>query len=515
MINLSPRTKEKASAGIGMIELLVTIGVLGIVATLTTLAVSGVNKKSQHNKLTSDVQTLNSALKLYITGGGDLSGISDPNAVLAKLKTSLSKEDRAQHVGAPSGRLVDNRVVAVDVPADSWKLRAAYDAATFRFEILDSGDGVEFALDPNLNELPVTVESRSGAAVSYAKNATWVWDHASTRNPNTPQGPSSFKTKPNVADSSPGSTSTGGSTGGSGSGSGSSGGGPSTPPPPKPPRPPKPPKLPTPTFSEESGAHPEDDFPLSVSIMNMPPAADADVIYQVGSGAWQPWSGPVTIQMNESLRAQFMAKDPDAFRDGSQAYANYYPVAGSFSGNSQGNFHSPQGGPTLKYSITNGGDRFEHGDPVFLLDGEPINSGETNTLEFTPQSFSDVPPGQKFKLGSLFYHNGSTYYDSHATNVKLAIKIDLPDRGESVDINLNLDLINTENDPDDSNASADYVKITNLSQNIGLQINGVAYTMQLEFGATDSFGFSSKSSFHVYEGATGQGEILATFISNN
>src|SRR6056297_2763335 len=196
MVNLLPSRSATTSAGISMIEVLVTIGALGIVATLTTLAVSGVNKKAQHNKLTSDVQTLNSALKLYVNGGGDLSGITDPDAVLAKLKTSLNKEDRARHVGAPSGRMIDNRVVAVDVPAESWKLRAEYDDVGFRFAVKEAGDGVEFALDPNLNELSATVESRTGSAVSYAKDGTWVWDHASTRNPDAPAGPSTFKTNP-------------------------------------------------------------------------------------------------------------------------------------------------------------------------------------------------------------------------------------------------------------------------------------------------------------------------------
>jgi hypothetical protein len=79
---------------------------------------------------------------------------------------------------------------------------------------------------------------------------------------------------------------------------------------------------------------------------------------------------------------------------------------------------------------------------------------------------------------------------------------------------LNLALINTPNDPDDANASADYVQITNLSQNIPLQINGVNYRIQLEFGSTDSFGFSNQSQFHVYEGATGQGELLGAFYPN-
>lgn len=502
MVKFSPRSSPSQCSGIGTLEMLVTIAALGFIATLTTLAVSSVNKNAQHNKLTSDVRTLNSALKMYRANGGGLSGMTDPNSVLTKLKSSLSKKNREQHVGAPSGRMVDNRVVAVPVEADSWKLRAIYDAPNFRFAIKDTGAGVEFKLDPNLNELPVQIEGRSGAAVSYAENATWVWDHASTKNPNAPAGPSTFTTNPDIADSTPGTTVGGGSSGG---GSAS----------PSDPTEPPPPKLATPEFSKTDGAHPEDDFPLSVAITNMPPTADADVIYQIDSGAWQTYPGAVTIAMNESLRAQFLAKDPDAYSDSSQAFANFYPVAGSFSGNADGNFHSPEGGPALKYSIFDDGDRFEHGDPVFILDGEPINSGETNTLQFTAKSFSNIPPGQKFKIGDLFYHNGSTYYDSHATNVKLAIHIDLPDRGESVDIELNLDLVNTENDPDDANASADYVKITNLQQGIALEINGVAYQMQLEFGATDSFGFSTNSEFHVYEGATGQGEVLATFISTN
>jgi len=72
--------------------------------------------------------------------------------------------------------------------------------------------------------------------------------------------------------------------------------------------------------------------------------------------------------------------------------------------------------------------------------------------------------------------------------------------------------VNTENDPDDPAASADYVKIQNLNQNLSLTINDVPYKIALEFGATDSFGFSTKNSFHVYEGASGTGELLGTFL---
>ena len=77
-----------------MVELLATIAILGLIATITALGVSDVNQSAQHNKLTSDVQTLNSAIKIYRANGGDLSSIADPNSVLAKLKSSLSKRTR-------------------------------------------------------------------------------------------------------------------------------------------------------------------------------------------------------------------------------------------------------------------------------------------------------------------------------------------------------------------------------------------------------------------------------------
>lgn len=251
---------------------------------------------------------------------------------------------------------------------------------------------------------------------------------------------------------------------------------------------------------------------MSVSITNAPSSSIANVIYQLGSGSWTPYSGSVSVPMNQTLRAQFISKDPSAYQDSSVHSAYYYPVPDALSGSVEGEFKNPTGGPNLDYKIAGKRDRFTHGDPVFILDGKPVNSGDPNVVGFTGQTFSEVPPGQKFVLGRFFYHNGSTYYDSHATGVTLAVTIKLPDRGETLSFNLNLDLINTPNDPDDANASADYVRITNLSQDVPLQINGVNYRIKLEFGATDSFGFSSQSQFHVYEGATGEGELLGTFL---
>jgi type II secretory pathway pseudopilin PulG len=496
-------SRRNTATGLSLVEMVITIAVLAVVATVSSLAISGVNRSAQHRKLETDVQTLNSAIKLYVSSGGSLGLLSDPSAVLSKLKTTRSKDDKKLHTGAASGRLIDARVAAVTVPDTSWKMRASYNAATQQFTASETGAGVEFVLDESIAESAAVVETRSHGAVNYAQNSGWVWDHTATDNPSAPQGPSVFNTDPNVVDTTP-----------------------TLPPPPPPPPPPTPgpgpgptpppkpnaPRLATPIFDKGWGSYSETEFPLAVTITNRPAAPIADVIYQINSDAWLPYTGPVAVPMNSSLRAQFLSRDPNAQIDSYQAYAYYYPVPDSLTGTVSGDFHNPAGGPNLVYTITNDSDRFTHGDPVYILDGEPVNSGDPNVLQFTSKSFANVAPWQKFKLGDVFYHNGSSYYDSHATGVALAMTINLPDRSAVLNFDLNLELINTANDPDDSNASADYVKITNLTQNIPLQINGVNYRIQLEFGATDSFGFSSQSQFHVYEGATGQGELLGTFL---
>lgn len=493
--------KRTACSGISFVELIVTVSALAIVATISVFAVNGVNRSAQHSKLESDVQTLNSAIKLYVSNGGNLGSLTNPSDVLAKLKTSRSQNDRKLHVGAPSGRFIDPRVAAVGVPESSWKMRASYNPGNQRFNAASTGPGVEFVLDETIAEAAAIIETRSHGAVSYAQNSSWVWDHTATNNPSAPQGPSVFNTNPDVTNTTP-----------------------TLPPPPPPPPPtpgpgpgpvtpttPNPSLLASPIFDKEWGSYSESEFPLQVTITNRPPPAIADAIYQINNNAWLPYTGPVSIPINSSLRAQFLSRDLNTHIDSYEVYAFYFTLPESLTGTVSGDFHSPIGGPNLVYTITNDSDRFTHGDPVYIFDGEPVNSGDPNVLQFTSQSFSNVAPWEKFKLGDFYYHNGNSYYDSHATGVTLAMTINLPDRNATFNFNLNLELINTANDPDDANASADYVKITNLTQNIPLQIDGVNYRIQLEFGATDSFGFSSQSQFHVYEGATGQGELLGTF----
>lgn len=500
-------TQLRKRSGFTLVELLLMLGILAILSTMSAVAVSQIGRNAQRQKTESDVRTVNQAIAIYLSNGGSLDYLTDPNAVLTKLKTTRSKNEKQRFVGAGTGQMIDAKLVAIPIDADSWKSRATYDPVAKRFTISTNNPGVEFEIDPSLVNSPPPTEWRSSGSLSYSQSTGWVWDYSYAYNTGPNSGPSTFNVNPLVTDTTvpanvvtppivvPPVNS-----------------GPSGPinPPVVPPIPPA--LLPTPIFNPAGGAALESKFPLAVSIMNLPDSSSGTAVYQLDGGSWTPYAGPVSVSQNSTLRAQFLTIDSTKFRDGIQANAFYYPVPESLGGTVGAEFHSPTGGSNLVYEITEEGTRFSHGDPIFILDGTPILSGDPNVVSFSSTAFNDIVPGQKFKLGDFYYHNGSTYYDSHATGVSLHIAIELPDRGQTLDFNITMDLVNTPNDPDDPDASADFVRLTNLSQNLPLMINGVPYKIVLEFGATDSFGFSTGNQFHVYEGATGQGELLGTFL---
>lgn len=275
---------------------------------------------------------------------------------------------------------------------------------------------------------------------------------------------------------------------------------------------PDPPKLPTPIFNLSGGAYPRQNFPLSLTLNNRPDPTIANAVYQVGGGGWLPYSGPINVPKNSEVQARYETSNEELYQTSGTRTEYYYPVATDLSGSVTGSFNSPTGGPKLVYEFSGGNTFFSHGNPQMDLGGEIIDAGEPNTLRIEPANFGGITPGEAFKIGDLHYHNGTTFNDSHATGVKLRISIALADPAQNIAFDLNFDLVNTENS-DNPAASADFVRLTNLTQNIHLSIDDVSYALQLSFGGTDSFGFSTTNQFHVYEGATGRGTINGTFIT--
>jgi prepilin-type N-terminal cleavage/methylation domain-containing protein len=578
---------SKSWLGFSLVEVLVTITVLGIIASVAYVATGNISGVARGEKVRTDVATLNSAIDAYLANGGSLDGLTTADEVLAKLKTQRSAADAKRHVGTSTGRMIDPRVITVTVPGSDSHPRATYDPVNKRFDVTTSGQGVRFDVDANLNEMNIPNETRASSAVLYASNDTWVWDFnnglTNPKNlPNLTQVPVSkapadtlpagaeeeeeeeeeevvippLPALPNPKLTPPGGTyaksgfpmtvtienmaPTLGTIqlwtrfGGVDSGWQPASSGQTVAVPqygevwvqaiPNDPTVyqasstygyytiPTPPTLPTPILSKAGGFHPSTDFPLSITISNVPDPVAAKAVYQLDAGAWMPYAGSISVAKNQQLRVQFETLNADNYASSAIRTEKYYPMATSLAGSVSGKFQNPAGGPTLKQEIREGGTFFSHGNPTIDLNGEIIDAGEANTLKFDAGTFSGVNSGASFKIGDLFYHNGTTFNDSHATAVELSVRINLSNPNQNIDFTLKLNLVNTENSGDAAE-SADYVQISNLVQDIALTIDGVNYGLNLEFGGTDSFGFSTSNEFHVYEGATGKGTINGKFVA--
>ena len=146
--NSKTSLKRKGERAYSLVELLTVVGIISILGTLGVITGSLVTRTAQKSKLKTDIVTINSAIKVYVANGGDLTGLSSPTAVLNKLKTTRSAVEQKLHTGAPSGRMIDPRIVAKTVTVTDWKARAQYSPLKKRFIIVDNDTaGVRFDLD--------------------------------------------------------------------------------------------------------------------------------------------------------------------------------------------------------------------------------------------------------------------------------------------------------------------------------------------------------------------------------
>ncbi len=490
-------------------EFLCALIVIAILSSISIIAVGRMVSSAKDGKLQNDVATLNRAIKLYQANGGSLQSVTEPQIVLNKLKSSRSRADKALHTGAPSGRLIDIRIVMLPVSSGSDDKRAFYDSNQRKFRIRSEGTGFTFDLDENLNESFTGLEDRSPGAVSYASESNWVWDHTTSEVPVTHLG-ADVATISNAPDTGAIPTDTtdddkGGPRGGDGGGSGGSDDDDSTPDPVIP-------QLATPQFSPPPGNYPETSFPLTVTIVNLPPSTNGTAYIRTGR-SWTLYADQIRVPGNsDSIEARFVAVDPEEFQDSDIATAIYYPIVTGVSGSSQSAFHSPSGGENLDFELTNSNQNFTHGSNEFDPgNGDPpVAVGLPNEMSVSSLPFQDVPPDTAFPIANLTYYNGNSYYNSHASSVSLNLQLQFSGQTEPLQIDIALDLVNTPNDPTDPVASADYVRLLNIGEPHSITIGGVQYDVNLSVEATDSFGFSSSNQFHVYEGNSSTAEISAT-----
>jgi Chitobiase/beta-hexosaminidase C-terminal domain/Domain of unknown function (DUF5122) beta-propeller len=273
-----------------------TVAILSTVTAMAVYTATTVRSSSENVKLVRDVAVLNKALRQYEVFGGSLTGVTDPQLVINKMKTRLTGDNKKQMAGL-RGSVVDTRLrieLQSVAEAATTEQRARYRTDTRQFEIVDSGsEGIKrFLIDESLAATDFGTETRE-TALKLARTEKWVWDFtdsaAARQTPGTPPGTAAETPQPAPA---------------------------------------IPSLLPLnpPGYSVASGTYPLLNFPLSVNITNPNPIGTAVLHYNVDGGAWQQFLRPVTFDPGAIVSAYAEPLDPDAYETSAPALRDYRAI---------------------------------------------------------------------------------------------------------------------------------------------------------------------------------------------
>jgi len=533
MKNRTPTLTSRFSRGevaglqraFSLMEVVMLIAVLGVLGTIAVTMMGKQSAAVKETKLQSDIASLNNMVSAYIADGGSLSGLSNPQAVLDKMKRVRPQAEWQMHSGASSGRLVDTRLKARVSNSTTGTPRARWNTQKQRFEISNAaGTAVtEFYLDDNLRNTDFGTDStRRVARMKYNSARGWVWGDTATTSAiayNSPGGNSGSGTEdpfnpdedlPAAPPTDPGGGGTGGG-GGSGGGTGGGGGGGSAQ---------QPITLPRPVISPAGGTYGYSSFPSVVTLSpnGAPGGGSSQLQYRINQGAWVAYNGsPISIGSPDTIDARNVALDTINYNNSSTNRASYYRLVSGFTGNSTGTWGNATGGPNLVIDTQNGvnNSTFKHGNTKLDLgNGEFLDAGTENVLSFTRKPFETIIPNVWFQLGEMVMLNGTTFYSSEAEGVTLSINLNLAEPSKSGVVHVDLGLISTEN-TSDRTASADIVELRNPNTDFTVVVDGVTYRLELGWATLDpGAGISQGNQFLIYEGSSARASLRARFTSN-
>ena len=466
------------TTGFSILELLATLGGIGIVASISLIVITPLLADVRKVKLDSDVFALNKAIKSYVVEGGDISAATTPEQVIALLRTSASNDET---IAGYRGSYVDPRLELIfqtseEAAEDNW--RATYDTDNTKFVVTNSGNpGVkEFRLNEEAIPDEEPTEERDQAG-KLAQEDQWIWDFTDTAPaPSLPVASHPLTTTPD---------------------------------PPAVNNPDALEHLLPPSFSPPGDLFEFFAFPTTVSLTNPNNAATTKLMYSLNGGAWQEYTAPIAIGPDQQISAYATSDPPDPeVYDSFIATQVYRRDDPELSGSSTGAFKNVIGGSNLDSSIAAGNSDSE------LLYGTALGAGGSqNRLEFTGSSFSNIVPEQRFTLGSLTYLNSTTRVGTAAYDVTLQLDLSFSSPAgttESIDINLALE--STKNYSWlTADQQADYVRFGDISTDFSAVFNGETYYLNLEFVYSGTDGYSTLDEFHVHEGASATAEIEAFF----
>jgi type II secretory pathway pseudopilin PulG len=183
------KTKRFLQAGgFSLVEILAIIAVMSVLSSIGFVTVSRSNATAKEVKLLSDVNSVNRSVQMYLANGGSLTGVSDADDVLAKLKTKADTTSANQMLAA-TGSFMDRRVVAVwqsSAEASTTQPRAVWSSSENRFTVASAGGvGIkEFRFDENIG----TAATETRSTTKAAQDTGWVWGYATTNTSNQKAG---------------------------------------------------------------------------------------------------------------------------------------------------------------------------------------------------------------------------------------------------------------------------------------------------------------------------------------
>jgi len=469
--------KTRNQDAFSLVEVLATVAVITILASGAILGWGGIKGASESSQLRSHVQMLNSAVAVYRSSGGDLSGSLSVGEVLTKLK-SVANEESAQRLNGYRGATIDQRLRAEpqsEAEAASSQPRAMWNPVRMRFVIASGGqDGVKrFVFDEQGES--VDPEERAVALALASQGGGWVWDYSEFQVPEVTVGElpvliAGTLAGPNPADAL------------------------------------EVLELNPPQFSIPGGSYEYSNFDLPLSFENDNPAGVSEVFYSIDGADWAIYSGSaILVPAGARVAAYSVSLDPDRWIDSLPA-AETYDSTFVITGSTAGLFSNPVGGPDM---VTGGwGNYFTWGTPA-------TQAGFTDPswILYEGASFYDVMPGEQFLLGTIEYYNGTINGGTGASGLDLAITLSFAGGSQEEVFQYDLNLINSANlDGNTQAESADYVQFGEIVGTIPAFLGGVEYNLVLEFGATTENGFASIDEFFVFEGESATGQIYGTLV---
>jgi len=551
--------KSKRAAGFSFGEILVTVVILAVLATVGMFYANNIRSSVVTSKLDTDVAKLNQIITLYLAEGGSLDGITAPQAILDKLKTVRTDADAKRQVSMMTGRAIDVRLAARAGSTVAGVRKAVWNATTKQFEISTAAGGnpvSDFYLEDAFLATNYPVEARTRTAMLYNNVDGWVWASGSasssaylspvdvsateltndfdpytvpttttttgtTTSGTTTSGTTTSGTTTSTTSGSAtsGTTTSGTTTSGTTTattGTATSGTATSVAPATT---------LPKPINSPNGATFTVATFPTTISVnKNGAPATGSVLKYRItpaggAAGAWINYTTPVAITPGAKFESKNVSTDAVLYNDSSVDSDTYYRLEDSFTGTHVPSWINTAGGPALKFTANNASStnvELAHGDTrLDLGGGEYLDAGVENRLNFTRAGFNGVAANTDFSLGELTILNGTTFNDSEATSTTLKLVLSITDPVvQSGTINLNYTMSSTPN-TSDRLASADTVTLANPTTSFAVNIGGVTYTLQVRIESMDvESGVVTGNTFYVYEGASARARLVGKFLSN-